>query len=310
MRTLRFFQILALTTLLFAIKANAQEAITISGTKFTYPLIEKWISEYQKENPREQVKIVATQADQKQADISILAKPVDVTNPDSLKVIVVGRYALLPVAGKSNTVFANIKKRGLNKKEIQNIFFEKDAYDDEDGDTKKKEKENITVYARDNKVCSAVSFAKYFDRNANQIKGKKISGDDKYLLSSVKKDTLGVTYNNLGYLYNTENHKLQDGLKILPLDIGKEQNEVLQNGTLEAVVNLLETNKYETIPTAEVNFVYASQNKSAEVRKFVAWVLENGQKFNHDLGFLNLKKDVLLSQTQKLAVNYLAKDNK
>lgn len=308
MRTLRFFQFFALATFFIVIKANAQEAITISGTKFTYPLIDKWISEYKKENPRERVTVVVSPADQKPADITILAKPVEVSNPDSLKVIHVGRYALLPVAGKNNTVFARIKKRGLNRKELQNLYFEKDIYDDEEPDAKKKE--NLTVYARDNKVCSAVTFAKYFGREANQIKGKKISGDDKYLLASVKKDSLGITYNNLAYLYNTESRSLQDGIKLLPLDIGKEQNEVLQNGNLDAVVNLLEGNRFETVPTGEVSFVYAAQNKSAEVRKFVAWVLENGQKYNHDYGFLNLKKEVLLGQAQKVAVSYLAKDSK
>jgi len=50
------FALLISSTGLFA-QSNSSESVFISGTKFTYPLIEKWIAEYAKVNPNSKLKI-------------------------------------------------------------------------------------------------------------------------------------------------------------------------------------------------------------------------------------------------------------
>jgi hypothetical protein len=42
-----------------------------------------------------------------------------------------------------------------------------------------------------------------------------------------------------------------------------------------------------------------------EVADFLKWVLTDGQKFNHEKGFLNLEKQELAEQNSKLSEKFL-----
>ena len=53
----------------FGAENKANEAITTSGTKFTYPLIEKWIAEYAKVNPNTNIKLAAKTANSQAVEI-------------------------------------------------------------------------------------------------------------------------------------------------------------------------------------------------------------------------------------------------
>ncbi|HEY6914577.1 MAG TPA: hypothetical protein VI413_07875, partial [Paludibacter sp.] len=62
MKTNYFYQVLFalfISSTGFAAENAAKEPVVISGTKFTYPLIEKWIAEYQKVNPNANIKLAA-----------------------------------------------------------------------------------------------------------------------------------------------------------------------------------------------------------------------------------------------------------
>ena len=300
MKTIRFYQILIITVL-FTTKINAQEPITISGTKFTYPLIEKWIAEYNKENPQVQISLVGKKADAKKADISIIAhQPLKNDIAENQQIVYVNKFALLPVAGKSNEYLKGIKKRGLNKKELEKLFFEESLLEEK----QEKSKYPVNIYARESHACSAVAFANYFGYDATEIRGKKIAGDDVYLLSSIKKDTLGITYNILGNLYDKQTRKLKDDFTVLPLDITKEATIAI-NSNVDDAIKVLENERFETIPVERVGFIYDSNNHNKELIKFLKWTLTEGQKYNHEFGFLNLNKDLLLSQNERLAELYL-----
>jgi len=124
------------------------------------------------------------------------------------------------------------------------------------------------------------------------------------LLSAIKRDTVGLAYNNLGYLYDVNSRKLKAGISLLPIDLKKDAKPIL-SGNLDEVLNILETNKVETIPVEKIGFIYEQQNARKEVSEFLKWVLTEGQKFNHDKGFLNLSKDLLAEQTNLLSEKFL-----
>ena len=286
----------------FTSAVKAQDAITISGTKFTYPLIEKWIAEYTKENPQIQIKLVTKKTEIKNLDISIIAhQPLKNEIAENQQIIYVNKFALLPVAAKSNSVIKNIKKRGLSKKEFESLFFEEGILEEKQD----KPKFPVTIYARESQACSAVAFANYFGYDATELRGKKIAGDDLYLLSSIKKDTLGITFNVLGNLYDRQTRKFKDDLTLIPLDIKKEASIAI-NSSIDDALAVLEKDRYETIPVERVGFVYNSDNQNKEIIKFLKWTLTEGQKYNHEFGFLNLDKYLLLSQDERLAELYFS----
>jgi phosphate transport system substrate-binding protein len=283
-------------------KAN----ISISGTRFTYPLIEKWISEYNLSHPGVQISIAPKTADPKLADLKIIAHAPGVNELEKdQKLFLINKYALLPVTGKTNPLASNNKKT-LSKKDLDKLFFEESILDD--NTSKNKAFSNLNIYSREGQACASIAFAEYFGHKPAELKGKKISGDDIFLLTAIQKDSLGVTFNNLGYIFDLKSRKIKNGIAVLPVDLKKEAVEDI-NLNLDQAIQVLESSSFETIPVANVGFVFKTNEASQNIKDFLKWVATDGQKFNHEYGFLNLDKETLSNQIGIIDNNYLSSAN-
>lgn len=285
-------------------KAPSQ-TILIDGTKFTYPLINKWISEYTRINPDVKISIITKTASE-QTDLSIIAHQPELdelTNNQDL--IYTGKYALIPVTNDFNPQLSNFARKGLSKKEIDKLFFEVIDYDNDE--PVQKSKFPAIIYSRDNKACTSATLAKYFGHSANEIRGKKVFGDEIYLISAIKKDSVALTYNTLSNIYDINTRKLKSGLAILPIDVKKEQKELF-TANLDAVISLLENNQIESIPVEKIGFVINRNNTKKEVAEFLNWILTEGQKYNNAQGFLTLDKAQIAEQSNKLSVKLLTQN--
>ena len=307
MKPTYFYQLLFalfISATVFGAENKANETITISGTKFTYPLIEKWIAEYAKVNPNVNIKLTAKTTSEQVVDLNIIAhQPAQNELQSSQEIVYTGRYALLPVTNKNNPILALIAKKGLNKKELDKLFFEVVDYESDEPAPKSKFRANI--YSRENQACATTVLASYFGHQSSEIRGKKVFGDDIYLISAVKKDSIGLTFNNLGYLFDVNSRTLKTDVALLPLDLKKEAKSIL-TGNLDEVLNVLELTKVETVPVEKIGFIYSYQNAKNELTAFLKWVLTDGQKFNHEQGFLNLDKQALVEQESRLSDKYLS----
>jgi ABC-type phosphate transport system substrate-binding protein len=291
-----------------AFSAKAQNAISIKSEKLTSPLIAKWVAEYKninlglnveessKNNPNPDIELIITD----RSDSLLQGK----------EVFYVVKYALLPVVSKNHAYIDNLEKERFNKKKLREIFFEKDFLSEDDNKPSKLA-ERFTVYSGNKKESCATVFASHFGYSANNLRGKKIVGDDIFLLNAINKDNKGVTFNSLSYLYDLSTRQLKSDIRLLPLDIKKEYREVLESATIDDVLNLIENEDVDLIPIQKIGFVInnSTSNKS-EVKEFIKWVLTEGQKYNHDYGFLRLNKDILLAQAQQLGGTYLSLNNK
>jgi len=305
MKTTKFYLLLiALVFTATAITAQVAEnkPIIIGGTRFTYPLIEKWIAEYAKVNPTVTIQLASKSAGTESTDLNIIAhQPAKDELKENQEILYAGRYGLLPVTNRNNPILL-VAKRGLTKKDIDKLFFEVENIDEDPAI--EKPKFPATIYARDNKACASTALATYFGHVTSEIRGKKVLGDDIYLISAIKRDTIGLTFNNLGYLYDTNSRKLKEGIALLPLDLKKETKSIT-TGDLDEVLSILEKNKVETIPVEKFGFIYSQENARKEVSDFLKWVLTDGQKFNHAEGFLNLNKLELTEQNNRLSDKFL-----
>ena len=306
MKTNQFY-LLILVLLFSAMSITAQnnqnKTIIISGTRFTYPLIEKWIAEYAKVNPAVTIKLASKSAGTESIDLSIIAhQPSKGELKENQEIVYVGQYGLLPVTNKNNPVLAS-SKRGLSRKDIDKLFFEVENIDEDQ--VIEKPKFPATIYARDNKACASTALANYFGHVSSEIRGRKVLGDDIYLLSAIRKDTIGLTFNNLGYLFDINTRNLKEGIALLPLDLKKEL-KTISTGNLDDVISILEKNKVETIPVDKIGFIYSQENAGKEIPDFLKWVLTDGQRFNHPEGFLNLDKHDLAEQINRLTEKLLS----
>src|SRR6266540_3200827 len=103
MKTSKILPALLFAVLTFQVafsQVTGKGNISISGPRFTYPLIEKWISEYNSLHPEVQISIAPKAADPRLADLKIIAHaPGDNDLDKDQKLFLVNKYALLPVTG-------------------------------------------------------------------------------------------------------------------------------------------------------------------------------------------------------------------
>jgi len=283
----------------------SQEKLVITGTKFTYPLLEKWAKEFEALHPEVDVKVVSKLQSNETADLKIVSyerKKEEI--PQTEKSVVLGKYAILPVANINNPALKNISEKGLKEKEYKELFFEDENEQFEE--KKKKQKYEVNLYTRESRSCAPIAFADHFGYEQSAIKGKGISGDDKYLIHAVKKDSAGVTYNNLGFIYDLSTRRTVEGIAVLPLDIndnGKLDADEKIFDNLDKVIEKLEKEEISSVPVENVNVVYDAANNNKNIRLFLSWVLDQGQKYNHDYGFLNFDTETLSKQKEILTLN-------
>jgi hypothetical protein len=261
-----------------------KDTIYIKSPRFASLLVEKWITDYKSVNSDVEFK----QADKNhpQADIEFVTG-----ENHERQIISVGKYALLPVTSTENPLIAQISKDRLNKKDLRKIFFI------EEGDEPVKPYkylDKITVYSGNSSV-STETFAAFFGQEVSGIRGKKISGDDIFLLNAIQRDNTGVTFNNLSYLYDINTRKLKDHIALLPLDLKKELSDALSSADIDEVINILENRNIDLIPIQNVGLV-ANTDTKTDIRDFIAWVLDEGQRHNHTYGFLQSDSKTLAQQ--------------
>ncbi|MDR0758487.1 MAG: hypothetical protein LBF85_11680 [Tannerella sp.] len=298
MKTVKLFLTLALAAgaaTVIPAKADGgdenRQVIYIESAKYTLPLVEKWISEYNRTNPGVQVRHAGK--DVGRVDLRIVANA-EANSPgeDGKAVTYVGRAALLPVTAKDNPLHEQISRRKFGKKELKKLFFAEDPFEEED--TKKDPLQaQLTVYSGNSAASGAPFFASHFGLTVAGFRGKKILGDDIYLLQAIGKDPTGVTFNNLGYIYDLKDRQLKDNIALLPLNVRKEQQEIIRSGNLDETLSLLENEKVELVPIHHIGFACDGQSGAKD---FLKWILVEGQKFNHEFGFLQLDEKTLSYQ--------------
>lgn len=276
-----------------------QKVITVTVPKFGSGLVETWIKKYTEAHPDVHVRIV--ERNKGQADWEFIS---DTPEGDSGKRIAyVGRYALLPVTTTENPLYEELSRKRLDKKGLKDLFFQKDILQKVGHERERVSPyEGLTVYSGTGRISGANAFASYFGCQASQFRGKRIAGDDLYLLTAINKDHTGITFNNLAYIFDLQNRRLKPRLFLIPLDVKREQRDVLDNGNLDETLQLLENNDVALIPLSKVGFTY---NDRASVVDFLRWIVCEGQQYNHRFGFLTLDEKSAREEQRLLDGNLL-----
>jgi phosphate transport system substrate-binding protein len=135
----------------------------------------------------------------------------------------------------------------------------------------------IVVYKRSKPACAAKAFATHYYSNPHTATGIGINGNDKDLSKAVKKDLNGVSYNNLGFIYDIKTRKVADSLAVIPLDLnenGKIDADEKVYATLDDLVNFVEKTNHPKIPTVRGQFIVQQRQKEQRRRKILRMVAE------------------------------------
>lgn len=278
---------------------NNQNKVIITGVRFAYPLVDKWIKQYSVENPGAQIVIeTRTITDPEKYDLLIEAYDQDKVIKEGREYISIGRYALLPVANTKSAFAKEYSDKGLIEKTYKQIFFH-DIYAEKD--------ESITtpftVYTRLQKAGAPITFAKYFGYEQQQIKGKTIAGADEHLIKALLKDETGITYTVPGLAYDLTTRKPTEGITIIPVDLdgnGRVSKDEKLVENLDQVIEKIENEKVKNVPVEYINFSIAKNSTNPEAKKFLLWVASHGENDLHQFGYLKPEPKRLQLEKEKL----------
>jgi phosphate transport system substrate-binding protein len=295
-------------------KAYSQEKlsgqISISGAFALYPMTIKWAEEFRKINPGVRIDISAGGAGKGIADalsgmveIGMVSREI---YQEEIKKgafpIAVTKDAVVAVISEANPALQDILSKGLRKDAGNNIWMTgknttwSQAFN-------VKSSSPIHIYTRSDACGAAEMWAKYFGKKQEDLLGVGVFGDPG-LAQAVKRDPLGIGFNNIGYAYDAKTKLQVKGLRVVPLDLnnnGKIDDDENFYGSMNDLIAAIAAGKYPSPPARELYFVCKGNPKSNKVlNEFIKWVLTDGQKYVHEAGYIALPKEKISGELKKL----------
>jgi len=314
MRKIVFYLIvltLVLNTRQMPVKAQEETkgTITLSGAWALYPMAVRWSEEFRKIYPEVRIDISAggagkgiTDVLNNMVDIGMVSREIypEETRKGAFG-IAVTKDAVVPVINASNPSLEAILAKGLKKETGNNIWIT-GMYKTWSQAFGVEGKSSIHVYTRSDACGAAEVWAKFYNKKQEDLLGSGVYGDPGLALA-VKKDQLGIGYNNIGFAYDNESKRQLPGLLIVPLDIngdGKIASDEDFYNSMDDLINAIASGKYPSPPARELYFVTNGKPQKEVVRKFLIWVLTDGQKFVNEAGYVTLSKDALSKEIVKV----------
>lgn len=302
--------LVALNTVQVSGQAKLSGQISISGAFALYPMAITWAEEFRKVNPGVKIDISAGGAGKGIADalngmveIGMVSREI---YAEELKKgaypIAVTKDAVVAVVSELNPNLSVILEKGLKKEAGNNIWIT--------GKIKGwsqalniKTSTPIHVYTRSDACGAAEMWAKFFGKKQEDLLGVGVFGDPG-LAQAVKKDPLGIGFNNIGYAYDASTKKQIKGLRVVPLDLnnnGKIDADENFYNSMNDVIAAIASGKYPSPPARELYFVTKGNPKNNKVlTAFINWVLTDGQKYVHEAGYITLPKEKIAIEKKKI----------
>ena len=284
--------------------------ITLSGAWALYPMVVRWAEEFQKIHPEVKIDIGAGGAGKGMADC--LAKVVDIgmvsrdIYPEEVKKgawwVSVTKDAVVPTVNEDNPVLRALLDRGVTMEVCRGIWMSEETLTWGEV-TGSDASHTIRVYTRSDACGAAKTWAKYLGGHQEDLLGVGVYGDPG-LAEAVRKDVLGIGFNNINYVYDAKTKKQVEGIEVLPLDLdgdGMVAEEEDFYGDRDAIVEAIAAGKYPSPPARDLHFVSHGKPGRQVVYEFIEWVLTEGQQYVPESGYINLTDERLAEEMARLA---------
>lgn len=160
----------------------------------------------------------------------------------------------------------------------------------------------IHVYTRSDACGAAETWARYLgDYHQEDLNYTAVYGDPG-LAEAVRKDPLGIGYNNLNYAYDMNTGTQIAGLRVVPIDIN-------ENGQIDAdedfyatkaeLMQAIAMGRYPSPPARDLHLVTKNEFTGL-TKQFVAWVLREGQDYVGEVGYIALSAEKVADELAKL----------
>ena len=284
--------------------------ISISGAFALYPMVVKWADEYKKINPGVRFDISAGGAGKGISDalsgmveIGMVSREI---YPEEMKKgafpIAVTKDAVVAVVSENNPVLNDILTKGLKKDAGNNIWIT-GRYTTWNQAFGAKSSSPVHIYTRSDACGAAEMWAKFYGKRQEDLLGVGVFGDPG-LAQAVKRDPIGIGFNNIGYAYDATTRKQIKGLRVVPIDLnnnGKIDDDENFYDSMNDIMAAIASGKYPSPPARELYFVMKGSPENNKVLTgFIKWVLSDGQKFVNEAGYVSLSKEIIDAEKLKL----------
>jgi phosphate transport system substrate-binding protein len=278
-------------------EGDLQGTITMSGAFALYPMVMKWSEEFRKLHPQVRFDISAGGAGKGIADA--LADMVDIgmvsreIHPAEIQkgawFIPVTKDAVVPVINRDNPLLRELLKKGMKKADFMRIWLDETTPTWNELAAAKGNLQ-VHVYTRSDSCGAAETWALFLGKKQEDLLGIGVFGDPG-LSEAVRKDALGIGYNNINYAFDATTLAPVSGTVILPIDLNENGRiDAAENfyGRRDALVKAIADDKYPSPPARDLYFVCHGRPQKKLLAAFMKWVLSAGQKFVSDAGYIAL----------------------
>lgn len=276
--------------------------IAVSGAWALYPMMVKWAEEFRKIHPDVTIDVSAggagkgaTDALSGLVDIGMVSRdiyPEEIQKGGFYVASVVD--AVVPTANAGNPVRDDILAKGIKRQTFIDIWVTGKVTNWKDifPGTKALGKTDIQVYTRSDAAGAPETWAKYLGKKQEDLLGIGVYGDPG-LAEAVRRNPLGIGFNNVSYSYDAKTRKQVEGLLVILIDVnenGKLDPEENFYGTLDEINQAIATKAYPWPPAREQNLLTLREFKGV-TKEFVKWILTDGQKYAAEAGYIPLPKE-------------------
>lgn len=267
-----------------------RKTIKVSGAFALYPMMAKWAEEYNKLHPDVRIDVSAggagkgmTDVLSGMVDIGMVSRDID---PVEIKN---GAYpvkcvtdAVVVVANADNPNAGALENSGVGKEKLKSLYVGGDA------------DSAFTVYRRSDSCGASDTFAKYLGAKQEDLKGIGVFGDPG-IVEAVKKDRKGIGYANLNFAYDMKTGMPTDGIIVVPLE-GTDRAIYADKKSLTAAIA---SKKFPWPPAREL-YLVGKGKFTGETAEFVQWILNDGQQYVEETGYVRLDAGTLESEKGKI----------
>ena len=274
--------------------------LSLSGAFALYPLAVQWAEEFQSENPGVRVDISAGGAGKGMTDA--LAGVVDfgmvsreVYPPEIEKGAVgfaVAKDAVAPTINAANPKFAELMEHGLSRETAVKIWITGEITT-WGGVLGTDDKTPLHAYTRSDACGAAETWALWLGAKQEDLGGTAVFGDPG-VAAAVQKDIYGIGLNNIGYAYDNDTHRPNDGLAVLPIDAdgdGRISDDERFYDTKDMFVEAIASGRYPSPPARDLYLVSRGVPQNPVAAAFLDYVLGKGQRLNVPAGYIGISQE-------------------
>ncbi|MHB1457162.1 MAG: PstS family phosphate ABC transporter substrate-binding protein [Armatimonadota bacterium] len=300
-----FASILLAGTIVASHADDLSGRLSLSGAWAIYPLAVKWGAAFEKLHPNVKLDISAGGAGKGMADalsgavdIGMVSREVDkAEKAKGALPIFIAKDGVFAVISEGNPARDEILSKGIKKETFVGIYINStvETWKQAAGGPSAP----IHVYTRSDACGAASAWASTLGKyKQDNLKGIGVYGDPG-LLAAVRRDKLGLGYNNLGYVFT--GNRLIKGIDIVPIDANK-------NGKVDANERIDTRNTaYQEIasgryPGARREFFVTKGKPNKITRLFIEFALSDaGTRILDEVGgYVPLSKAERSEQIEKI----------